>query len=73
MGVPLLVSRERKNAKSAVILCLVGAGGCFLATFVCKLLVGSEVPVFNNPLLAAWLPIIVFVPISVIALDELKT
>ncbi|MBN1435780.1 MAG: LptF/LptG family permease [Sedimentisphaerales bacterium] len=73
MGLPLLVSREQRSSKTAVFLCLLGAGGCYLATFACKLLVGTNVPVLSEPLLAAWLPIIVFVPVSVLALDEVKT
>ena len=73
LGLPLLVSRERRSTKTAMFLSLAGAGGCFVATFACKLIVGSSVPVLSSPLWAAWAPIIIFVPVSVIALDELKT
>jgi len=69
LGLPLLVSRERRSTKTAIFLALLGAGGCFVATFACKLLAGGVLP----PLLAAWIPIIVFAPLSVVALDGLKT
>lgn len=69
LALPLLVSRERRSTKTAIFLALLGAGGCFVATFACKLLAGDVLP----PLLAAWLPIIVFVPVSVFTLDGLKT
>lgn len=69
LGLPMLVSRERRSTKTAVVLAFAGAGGCFIATFACKLIGGSVIP----PLYAAWLPIIVFLPFSIIALDELKT
>jgi len=68
-GLPLLVSRERRNTRTAIALTLLGSGGCFVATFACKLMAGGSIP----PLIAAWLPIIVFLPVSVLTLDSLKT
>jgi lipopolysaccharide export system permease protein len=68
-GLPLLVSRERRSTKTAIFLALAGSGGCFVATFVCKLLAGDML----GPLWAGWLPIIIFLPLSVLALDSLKT
>jgi lipopolysaccharide export system permease protein len=68
-GLPLLVSRERRSTKTAIFLALAGSGGCFVATFVCKLLAGDIL----GPLWAGWLPIIIFLPVSVLALDSLKT
>ena len=73
MGLPLLISRERRSTKTAIFLCLIGAGGCFVTTFACKLLVGTGVPVLSDPLISAWVPIIIFLPVSVLALDALKT
>ena len=69
LGLPLIVSRERKNTKTTILLVLFGAGGCFVGTFACKLLAGATL----NPLLAAWLPIIIFMPLSILALDAIKT
>jgi len=79
LGLPLLVSREKRSTKSAILLSLLGAGGCFVVTFACKLMVGEDV--FGRLLqnqdfeyaLIAWLPIIVFLPLSVLALDSIKT
>ncbi len=69
LGLPILVSRENRSTRSAVALAFAGAGGCYIATFACKLMAGTVIP----PLYAAWLPIIIFLPFSIIALDELKT
>ena len=69
LGLPLLVTRERFSSKAAFFLAIVGPASCFIVTFVCKL-IGSELP---EPLLAAWLPLIVFLPLSVITLDGIKT
>jgi lipopolysaccharide export system permease protein len=69
LGLPMLVSREQKNTKTAIALVLLGTGGCFLVTFACKILAGGSV----NPLLLAWLPIIIFLPLSIFILDAIKT
>ncbi|MBN1845591.1 MAG: LptF/LptG family permease [Sedimentisphaerales bacterium] len=69
LGLPLIVSRERKSTKTTVLLVMLGSGGCFIGTFVCKLLAGAPL----DPLLAAWLPIILFLPLSILALDAIKT
>ncbi|KPK76187.1 MAG: hypothetical protein AMJ79_07705 [Phycisphaerae bacterium SM23_30] len=79
LGLPLLVSRERKSTKTTMLLALLGAGGCFVVTFACKLLVGEDLfpglfvgGDFQYKLLA-WIPIIIFTPLSVLALDSIKT
>ena len=69
LALPMLLSRERRSTKTAVFWAFAGAGGCFLATFTCKLLGGGIL----DPLLAAWLPVIIFLPLSVLALDGIKT
>jgi len=69
LSLPLIVSRERRSTKTALALVALGAGGCLVATFTCKLLAGSDL----TPFLAAALPIIVFTPLSVLALDMIKT
>ena len=72
VSLPLLVSREQRSTKTSIFLATAGAGGCYIATFVCKLLAaGSLTPM--HAMFAAWLPIIVFLPLSVLALDSLKT
>lgn len=69
VGLPLLISRERRSTKTSIFLAMIGAGGCFILTFACKLLAGGSV----DPIFAAWLPIIIFLPLSVLALDSIKT
>ena len=75
LALPLLVSRQRRNTKTAIFLAILGTGSCFIATFACKLLAGQQLigAATLHPLLAAALPIIVFLPLSVLALDGLKT
>lgn len=79
LGLPLLVSREKRSTKTSILLTMLGAGGCFVATFACKLMIGEDIfgRFFGNQYfeyaLLAWMPIIVFLPLSVLALDSIKT
>jgi len=69
LSLPLLASRERRSTKTALLLALLGAGGCFLATFTCKLLAGGML----DPFLTASLPVIIFFPLSILSYDSIKT
>ena len=70
LALPLLVSRDlRGQGRSSLLLALAGPVSCFVFTFACKLMVVE----WWDPMLAAWLPIIVFSPLALLALDNLKT
>lgn len=71
LGLPMLVSRDNRTvqSKTALLLAMAGPAGCFVLTFACKIM-GADL---MDPMLAAWLPIIVFTPLSIIAIDSLKT
>ena len=73
ISLPILVCRDPKSMKSAVMISFAMTGACFVATFVCKIL-ATEV-VFDRvmPALWAWLPVFVFLPIAFIELDSMKT
>ncbi len=69
LSLPMLVSRERRSTPTALGLAIAGAGGCFVVTFICKLLAGMAIP----PFLAAMIPIVVFTPLAILTLDSIKT
>ncbi|MFH1717803.1 MAG: LptF/LptG family permease [Planctomycetota bacterium] len=73
VSLPILVCRDPKSMKSAVMISFAITGACFVMTFVCKIL-ATEV-VFDRvmPALWAWLPVFVFLPIAFIELDSMKT
>ena len=73
VSLPLLVCRDPKSMKSAVLVSFSLTGLCFIITFVCKIL-ATEV-VFDKvmPELWAWLPVFVFLPVAFIELDAMKT
>jgi len=73
LSLPILVCRDPKSMKSAVMISFAATGACFITTFVCKIL-ATEV-VFDRvmPELWAWLPIFIFLPIAFIEFDSMKT
>jgi lipopolysaccharide export LptBFGC system permease protein LptF len=73
VSLPILVCRDPKAMKSAVMISFSITGACFITTFVCKML-ATEV-VFDKvmPALWAWLPVFIFLPIAFIELDSMKT
>jgi lipopolysaccharide export LptBFGC system permease protein LptF len=73
ISLPILVCRDPKSMKSAVMISFSLTGACFIFTFVCKLL-ATEV-IFDRvmPELWAWLPVFIFLPIAFIELDSMKT
>lgn len=74
LSLPLLVCRDPKAMKSAVMISFVATGACFITTFICKIF-ATEV-VFGLdviPELWAWLPVFIFLPIAFIEFDSMKT
>ena len=73
ISLPLLVCRDPKSMKSAVLVSFSLTGACFIVTFVCKIL-ATEV-VFDKvmPELWAWLPVFIFLPVAFVELDSMKT
>ncbi len=73
ISLPILVCRDPKSMKSAVMISFATTGACFVTTFLCKLL-ATEV-VFDRvmPELWAWLPVFIFLPIAFIEFDSMKT
>jgi lipopolysaccharide export system permease protein len=73
ISLPILVCRDPKSMKSAVLISFSLTGACFIVTFICKIL-ATEV-VFDKvmPELWAWLPVFIFLPVAFIEIDSMKT
>jgi len=74
VSLPVLVCRDPKAVKSAVMVSFGLTAACILTTFVCKML--STEPVLLGrvmPEFWAWLPVFIFVPIAFVELDSMKT
>jgi lipopolysaccharide export system permease protein len=74
ISLPILVCRDPKSMKSAIMISFGATTACFISTFVCKMLATEMV--FGDrviPEFWAWLPVFVFLPIAFIELDSMKT
>lgn len=74
VSLPVLVVRDPRSMKSAVLISFCLCAACSLTTFVCKIL-STEPILFHRvtPELWAWLPVFVFVPVALVELDAMKT
>jgi lipopolysaccharide export LptBFGC system permease protein LptF len=74
VALPVLICRDPRAMKSAIVLSFTLTAACFVTTFVCKML-ATEV-VFGNEVMPefwAWLPVFIFMPIAFVALDSMRT
>lgn len=69
LGLPFFLNRAPNNVLISVGMCLAVALSCFVLAFVSQALAASAA----YPALAAWLPIIVFGPLAVILMENVKT
>jgi lipopolysaccharide export system permease protein len=74
ISLPILVCRDPKSMKTAIMISFAVTSACFVTTFVCRML-ATEPIVFDKviPEFWAWLPIFIFVPAALIVLDSMKT
>jgi len=70
---PILVCRDPKSMKSAVMISFAMVGVCFITTFACKMLAAEVVFERVMPQFLAWLPVFIFAPVAFIELDSMKT
>lgn len=71
---PILVCRDPKAMKSAILTSFGLSALCFLVTFVCKLMATEDI-FFGRviPEAWAWAPIAIFFPIALLEFDSMKT
>jgi lipopolysaccharide export system permease protein len=73
VALPLVVCRDPKALKSAILISFAVTIACFVVAFVCRM-VATEV-IFNQvrPELWPWVPVFIFLPIAFIEFDSMKT
>ncbi len=69
---PILVCRDPKSMKSAIMISFAMVGVCFVTTFICKML-APEAHSFYQIGFWAWVPVFIFLPLAFIELDSMKT
>jgi lipopolysaccharide export system permease protein len=71
---PILVCRDPKSMKSAVMISFGMGGACFIVTFICRMLAPEAgINSFFQIGFYAWLPVFIFLPVAFIELDSMKT
>ena len=73
ISLPILVCRDPKSMKSAIMISFGVTAACLITTFVCKMLSTEIVFGRVRPEFWAWLPIFIFAPVAFIELDSMKT
>ncbi|MDH4203797.1 MAG: LptF/LptG family permease [Phycisphaerae bacterium] len=73
VALPVLVCRDPKAMKTAVLISFLTTTSCFLVVFVCRLFATEVFFGQVRPALWAWLPIFIFFPIAIIEIDSMKT
>jgi lipopolysaccharide export LptBFGC system permease protein LptF len=73
ISLPVLVCRDPKTMKSAVLVSFTMTGACLATGFICKLMAPESVFGVFIPEFWAWLPVVVFLPLAVMQLDSMKT
>lgn len=73
ISLPILVCRDPKSMKTAIMISFGATTACFITTFVCKMLSTEMFLAGVRPELWAWIPIFIFLPIAFIELDSMKT
>jgi len=69
---PILVCRDPKSMKSAIMISFALVGVCFVVTFICRML-APEADSFYEIGFWAWVPVFIFLPMAFIELDSMKT
>lgn len=74
ISLPVLICRDPRTIKTAVLTSFTITSLCILTSFACKMLATEEL-FFHRlmPEFWAWLPVIIFLPIAFIELDSMKT
>jgi lipopolysaccharide export LptBFGC system permease protein LptF len=73
VSLPVLVCRDPKSMKSAILISFSTTGACFIVTFICKMLAAEVIWIRMMPEFWAWLPVFIFLPIAFVELDSMKT
>lgn len=70
---PVLVRRDPKTMKTAILVSFFLSSSCFITTAGCKMMATEAIFQKFIPEFWAWLPIFIFLPIAFIELDSMKT
>lgn len=73
VALPILVCRDNKAMKPAIMVSFITTGFCFISMFACKMLATEPFFGYIRPDLWLFLPIVIFLPIAFLEIDAIKT
>ncbi len=73
VSLPVLICRDPRTMKSAIVVSFALTVACFITTFVCKMLATEVVFSRIMPEFWPWVPLFIFLPIAIIELDSMRT
>ena len=73
LALPVLVCRDPREIKSAILRSFLVTTACFTVAFLCSLYATEVFFGHVRPALFSWLPIFIFFPIALVAIDSMPT
>ena len=73
VALPVLVCRDPRNMKTAIIISFLTTAGCFIVSFLSSIFATEVFFGQVRPALFSWLPIFIFFPIALIEIDSMRT
>lgn len=73
VALPVLVCRDPKTMKTAILISFLTTLSCFLVVFICELFATEIFFGQIRPAIWAWAPIFIFFPVALIEIDSMKT
>ena len=73
VALPVLVCRDPRDMKTAILISFLTTAGCFLVSFLCSLFATEVILGQVRPALFSWLPIFIFFPIALVEIDSMRT
>lgn len=73
VALPVLVCRDPRDMKSAILISFIITLSCFITTFLCKLFATEPILGQLRPEFWVWAPVFIFLPIAFVQIDSMKT
>jgi lipopolysaccharide export system permease protein len=73
VSLPILVCRDPRSMKSAIVISFAITMACYITIFVCKMFATEVFFERMVPEFWAWVPVFIFGPIAIVELDSMKT
>ena len=73
VALPVLVCRDPRDMKTAILVSFLTTAGCFTVSFLCSLFATEVIFGQVRPALFSWLPIFIFFPIALVEIDSMRT